>query len=108
MGKGQRPAERRSSGRSLRSHTGGWRSQHVQGEWAFQLDRPGQGGPTLMSGRIELDSSIPSLELSVSDSDFVEVARGVGRIKTDVPPGIYQLRMQAGPVVTTKLISLRE
>lgn len=56
---------------------------------------------------IRLGSPIDALELSVIDSSFREVARGIGELTASVDPGLYELRFRAGPRVTRELVALR-
>jgi hypothetical protein len=49
-----------------------------------------------------------SLEMSLTNARFVEVASGTGQLDaTGLQPGIYELRLAAGPSTDSRLISLR-
>jgi hypothetical protein len=56
--------------------------------------------------RLEVSSPLPSLEISVIDNDFQQVAHGVGSLSQDLDPGIYQLEYRAGPELRRELVSL--
>jgi hypothetical protein len=56
--------------------------------------------------RLVLSSPQKSLELSVVDSSFRQVAYGVGELDVPVEPGIYELRFQAGPQYKKRLVSV--
>jgi hypothetical protein len=58
------------------------------------------------SARLILSSAVKALELSVVDSNFREVAHGVGDLDVNVLPGIYELRFQAGPQYEKRLVSV--
>jgi hypothetical protein len=55
---------------------------------------------------VGLRSPLGSLELALVDSAFRRVAHGVGTLEVDVPAGIYELQLQAGPQLEKRLISL--
>src|SRR2546430_6756683 len=46
--------------------------------------------------------------MSITDSQFREVAHGVSRLNVNVDAGVYQVRLQAGATVQTQLIAVRE
>ena len=57
---------------------------------------------------LHVSSPMESLEMSLTDAGFVEVASGTGQLDvTDLQPGIYELRLAAGPSTDRRLISLR-
>ena len=63
--------------------------------------------PPEHSGSIVIDSGLDSIQVSLVDSTFNEVATGIGGLRaTELPPGIYQLRLSAGTVADSRLISL--
>jgi hypothetical protein len=58
------------------------------------------------TAHVDLRSPLSSLELTLVDSAFRQVARGVGTLDVDVPAGIYELQYQAGPQFEKRLIGL--
>ena len=56
------------------------------------------------SARLELRSSIASLELTVLDSQERPIARGLGRLEVAVEPGIYEVELRAGPIIQRRLV----
>jgi hypothetical protein len=58
------------------------------------------------SARLILGSPLKSLEFSVVDAEFREVAHGIGALDVNVLPGIYELRFQAGPQREKRLVSV--
>jgi hypothetical protein len=58
------------------------------------------------SASLRLRSPLKSLEFSVIDSEFREVAHGIGALEVNVLPGIYELRFQAGPEYEKRLVSV--
>ncbi len=56
--------------------------------------------------RVDVGSPNSSLEFSLLNSNFQEVASGTGRLAAQVDPGIYQLQVRAGPQVESKLLVL--
>jgi hypothetical protein len=56
---------------------------------------------------LSLRSALPSMEFSLLDGSFTEVAHGIGGLEEEaLRPGIYELRASAGPVATSRLIRL--
>jgi hypothetical protein len=61
----------------------------------------------LSSAGLNLSSPNPSLQLSLIDSTFAEVATGTGGLVRDgLAPGIYELRISAGAATDTRLLRL--
>ncbi len=57
---------------------------------------------------LRVESRIGSVQMSLIDSTFAEVASGPGLlVADDLRPGIYELRLSAGVATDTRLISLR-
>jgi len=56
--------------------------------------------------RVEVGSPNSSLEFSLLNSHFQEVASGTGSLTARVDPGIYQLQVRAGPRVESSLLAL--
>jgi hypothetical protein len=56
--------------------------------------------------RLRLSSPITSLAFAVVNSEFEEVARGVGELDVSLPAGIYELQFRAGPRREKRLVSL--
>lgn len=60
--------------------------------------------PSVAPGRIELHSPIRSLQLTIVATDFRPVATGFGSLSAELPPGFYEIRMRAGPIVERRLV----
>jgi hypothetical protein len=58
------------------------------------------------SCRIDVRASLDQAAVTVLDSSFREVAAGIGGVHENLPPGIYQLRFEAGPSVERLQITL--
>lgn len=57
---------------------------------------------------LRISSPVESMQISLTDSTFNEVANGSGElIQDDLAPGIYELRLSAGSATDTRLVSLR-
>lgn len=57
---------------------------------------------------VQVRSPIASMQISLVDSSFNEVASGTGDLaEGDLEPGVYELRFSAGPATSTRLINLR-
>ena len=57
---------------------------------------------------VEVGSPIASMQISLVDSSFNQIASGTGNLaKGDLEPGVYELRFSAGSVASSRLISLR-
>lgn len=59
------------------------------------------------SARLDLAASSPMIEITVVGSDFRPVASGLGSLEAEVPPGLYQVVLRAGPAVQRRLVSVR-
>lgn len=55
---------------------------------------------------IDVSSALAGVEFTVTDGAFRPVAQGMGRLKTQLPAGIYELSTRAGGRVETLLVSL--
>jgi hypothetical protein len=56
---------------------------------------------------VRLRATVPSVEFSLLDGSFTQVAHGIGGLEKDtLAPGIYELRTSAGPVAASRLIRL--
>jgi hypothetical protein len=56
---------------------------------------------------LRVDSPIDSIQVSLVDSSFNEVAHGTGGLEAELRPGIYELRFSAGSSVGSRLINLQ-
>lgn len=58
--------------------------------------------------RVHLTAQAPNeaVEVFVIDGSFQRIRKGVGRLETDLAPGLYKVKFKAGPVTDEQLVSL--
>lgn len=59
-----------------------------------------------MSNRLAVTSADVTADIAVLDGSLKRVARGLGALEKDLPPGLYKVRVRVGPTVEERLVSL--